>query len=53
MPSSTAIGARVVLPFREQDVERKKDDEKDADFNHGLRNVRPECLLQIVRMLLL
>ena len=45
MPNSTASGARVVLSFREGDVERKYNDEEDADFNHGLHNARPECLL--------
>ena len=49
MPSSAAIGARVVLSFGEEDVEGEEYSKKDADFNHGLRNVRPECLLQIVR----
>ena len=49
MPSSAAIGARVVLSLREEDVERKEYGKENADFNHGLRNVRPECLLQIVR----
>ena len=50
MPSGATIGARVVLSFGEEGVEREDDDEKDADFNHGLRNVRPECLLQKLRM---
>ena len=45
MPSGAAIGARVVLPFREQDIERKEDGKEDTDFNHTLRNFRPECLL--------
>ena len=49
MPGSTAIGARVVLSFGEEGVERENDDEENADFNHRLRNVRPECLLQILR----
>ena len=48
MPSGAAIGARVVLSFGEEDVKRKEYSEEDADFNHGLRNVRPECPLLIV-----
>ena len=51
MPSSTAIGARVVLPFGEEDVKRKEYRKEDADFNHGLCSARPECLLQKVRRL--
>ena len=50
MPSGTTIGAQIVLSFREEDVKRKDDGEEDADFNHGLRNARPECLLLRVRM---
>ena len=50
MPSSATGSARVVLSFRKRKVKRKDDDEEDADFNHGLCNVRPECPLPRVRM---
>ena len=45
MPSGAAIGARVVLPFGEQNVKRKDDGKEDTDFNHELRSTRPEYLL--------
>ena len=50
MPSSAAIGARVVLLFREEDIERKEYGKEDADFNHRLRSARPECPLLRLRM---
>ena len=50
MPGSTAVGARVMLPFGEEDVECKKYSKENADFNHMLRSVRPQYLQQILRM---
>ena len=49
MPSGTTIGAQVMLSFGEQDVKREEDGKEDANFNHELRSVRPECPLLIVR----
>ena len=40
----------VPLLLRERKVERKYNDEEDANFNHVLRNARPGCLRQKLRM---